>query len=207
MTIGGSSGSVNALGSSSGQELAAAWPNSHRLEAALRARRASDRHSRRVALLKHGLPVIGGILLALVIGWPRLGPLLENAGLGIPLIDLREARELRMLNPRYAGTDRLNRPYVVTSQIGRQVPNRDDLLSLEGPRAEMMMHAGALVVMTAATAIYQPQAQLLDLFDDVTLVHQNGTRFLTKSAHVDVAANTAEGHDPVSGHGPSGDVA
>jgi len=87
------------------------------------------------------------------------------------------------------------------------VPNRDDLLSLEGPRAEMMMHAGALVVMTAATAIYQPQAQLLDLFDDVTLVHQNGTRFLTKSAHVDVAANTAEGHDPVRGHGPSGDIA
>ena len=80
-------------------------------------------------------------------------------------------------------------------------------MSLEGPRAEMMMHAGAVVVMTAATAIYQPQAQLLDLFDDVTLVHQNGTRFLTKSAHVDVAANTAEGHDPVSGHGPSGDIA
>ena len=71
----------------------------------------------------------------------------------------------------------------------------------------MMMHAGALVVMTAATAIYQPQAQLLDLFDDVTLVHQNGTRFLTRRAHVDVAANTAEGHDPVSGHGPSGDIA
>lgn len=198
---------MSVLGSSAGQELASAWPNPHRLEAALRARRAGDRHSRRVALLKRGLPVVGGILLALVIAWPRLGPFLESARLGLPLIDLREAHELRMLNPRYAGTDRLNRPYVVTSEIGRQVPNRDDLMSLERPRAEMTMHAGALVVMTAATAVYQPQAQLLDLFGEVTLVHQNGTRFLTKSAHVDVAANTAEGHDPVSGHGPSGDIA
>ena len=30
---------------------------------------------------------------------------------------------------------------------------------------------------------------------------------VTKSARVDVSANTAEGHDPVSGHGPSGDIA
>jgi Lipopolysaccharide-assembly, LptC-related len=54
--------------------------------------------------------------------------------------------------------------------------------------------------------MYQSQAQLLDLFDDVLLLHENGTRFVTKSAHVDVSASTAEGHDPVTGHGPSGDV-
>jgi len=48
---------------------------------------------------------------------------------------------------------------------------------------------------------------LLDLFENVNLVHENGTRFVTRSAHVDVSANTAEGHDPVVGHGPSGDIA
>ena len=31
-----------------------------------------------------------------------------------------------MVNPRYAGTDRSNRPFVVTAAIGRQVPDRDD---------------------------------------------------------------------------------
>ena len=111
-----------------------------------------------------------------------------------------------MLNPRYAGVDRENRPYVVTSAIGRQASNRDDLMSLERPRAEMIMHNGALVVVTAATAMYQSQAQLLDLFDDVNLVHENGTRFVTNTAHVDVAADTAMGNDPVTGHGPSGDI-
>jgi len=70
----------------------------------------------------------------------------------------------------------------------------------------MTLRRNALVVVTAATAIYQSQAQLLDLFDDVNLVHENGTRFTTTTAHVDVTADTAEGHDPVSGRGPSGDI-
>jgi hypothetical protein len=68
------------------------------------------------------------------------------------------------------------------------------------------MHNAALVVVTAATAMYQSQAQLLDLFGDVNLVHENGTRFVTNTAHVDVAADTALGDDPVTGHGPSGDI-
>jgi LPS export ABC transporter protein LptC len=111
-----------------------------------------------------------------------------------------------MLNPRYAGVDRQNRPYVVTSAIGRQASNRDDLMSLERPRAEMTMRNGALVVVTAATAMYQSQAQLLDLFGDVNLVRDDGTRFVTNTAHVDVAADSAVGNDPVTGHGPSGDI-
>jgi lipopolysaccharide export system protein LptC len=166
-----------------------------------------DRHSRRVSLLKRLLPVAGVILLGLVAIWPRLGPLLDSVRFGFPAIDLREARELRMLNPRYAGIDRFNRPFVVTSAIGRQAPDRDDLMSLERPRAEMTTHSGALVVVTAATAMYQSQAQLLDLFGDVNLIHENGTRFVTSTAHVDVAADTAVGYDPVTGHGPSGDIA
>jgi lipopolysaccharide export system protein LptC len=168
--------------------------------------RHTDRYSRRVALLKRLLPVIGVALLVLVAIWPRLVPLLESVRFGFPVIDLREAHELRMLNPRYAGVDRENRPYVVTSAIGRQASNRDDLMSLERPRAEMTMHNGALVVVTAATAMYQSQAQLLDLFGDVNLIHENGTRFVTNTAHVDVAADSAMGNDPVTGHGPSGDI-
>ena len=205
MTGGGAGGPARALDLRARPEVTAVWPTSDRL--AGRVRLGGDRYSSRVALLKRLLPAVGLTLLVLVAVWPRLGPLLDSVRLGFPAIDLREARELRMLNPRYAGIDRFNRPYVVTSAIGRQVPNRDDLMSLEQPKAEMTMHRGASVVVTAATAMYQSQAQLLDLFDDVNLIHENGTRFVTRTAHVDVSANTAEGHDPVVGHGPSGDIA
>jgi lipopolysaccharide export system protein LptC len=194
---------VSALNSPAGQALPAA---SQRVPRPASSWRHTDRYSRRVTLLKRLLPVIGVALLVLVAIWPRLVPLLESVRFGFPVIDLREAHELRMLNPRYAGVDRENRPYVVTSTIGRQASDRDDLMSLERPRAEITMHNGALVVVTAATAMYQSQAQLLDLFGDVNLVHENGTRFVTSTAHVDVAADSAAGNDPVTGHGPSGDI-
>ena len=166
----------------------------------------ADRYSRRVSLLKRVLPVIGAALLLLVAAWPRLGPLIDTVRLVQPAIDLREARELKMLDPRYAGIDRQNRPYVVTAAVGRQVSNRNDLMSLERPRAVMIVHGGAKVVLSAATGIYQSQAKLLDLFNDVTLTHQNGTRFVTGRAHADLSDNTAEGHEPIAGHGPSGDI-
>ena len=165
-----------------------------------------DRYSRRVAFLKRVLPAVGLTLLLLVAGWPRLAPLLESVRLGFPAIDLREARELRMVNPRYGGLDRYNRPYVVTAAIGRQVPDRNDVMALERPKAVITVHSGASVVLTAATGIYQSQAQLLDLFADVNLIHENGTRFVTQRAHLNLSDDSAEGHDPVEGHGPSGDI-
>jgi lipopolysaccharide export system protein LptC len=167
---------------------------------------AADRYSRRVALLKRVLPALGTVLLLLVAAWPRLSPLLDSVRVGFPKIDLRAARELKMLDPHYAGIDRLNRPYVITAAVGRQLPNRHDLMSLQEPRAVMIIHGGAKVVLTAATGIYQSQTQLLDLFGNVTLTHQDGTRFVTSRAHADCSNNAAEGHDPIEGHGPSGDI-
>jgi lipopolysaccharide export system protein LptC len=187
--------------SSAAAENPAAW-----LSAAWAATAPDVRHTRRVALLKRALPASGLALLLLIAMWPRLAPLWERMRLGFPAIDLRDARQLRMINPRYAGVDRLGRPFVVTAAVGRQMPDRQDLMSLEAPRADLKTHSGADVVVTAATGIYQSQAQLLDLFGDVTLVHQNGTRFVTAAARVDVATNAVEGTDPVVGHGPSGDV-
>ena len=180
---------------------AVAW-----IAAARRFAEPSNRHSQRVALLKRLLPAIGVALLLLIAVWPQLSPLWERMRVAWPAIDLRDARELRMINPRYAGIDRQGRPFVVTAAVGRQVPDRQDLMSLRAPRAEMTLHSGATVVITAATGVYQSQTQLLDLFGKVTLVHQNGTRLVTDAARVDGAHNTAEGSDPVVGHGPNGDI-
>src|SRR5262249_61261624 len=77
----------------------------------------------------------------------------------------------------------------------------------ERPKAVLTTHGGASLVLTAATGIYQSQAQFLDLFGDVTLIHENGTRFTTQRAHLNLSDDSAEGHDPIEGHGPSGDIA
>src|SRR5581483_11007530 len=98
----------------------------------------------------------------------RLAPLWERMRFAFPAIDLRDARELDMINPRYAGLDREGRPFVVTAVSARQLPDRQDLISLKSPRADMKTHSGANIVVASLTGIYQSQTQLLDLFEHVT---------------------------------------
>src|ERR1700683_810027 len=86
------------------------WMNAPSLIGGWLANLPGNRYSRRVALLKVALPAIGLTLLLLVMVWPRIAPLFDR--LRFAAIDLREARELRMLNPRYAGTDRSGNPFV-----------------------------------------------------------------------------------------------
>jgi lipopolysaccharide export system protein LptC len=169
-------------------------------------RMPSDRYSRWVALLKRLLPAIGVGLLLFAAIWPHIGPLLDQVRRAFPTINLNTARDLTMVDPRYAGIDRLQRPFVVTAATARQVPDRTNLMSLDGPRAQMRMHSGATLTLYSRTGIYQSQAQLLDLFTDVNLIRQDGSHFLTQQAHLNLATNTGDGHDPVTGWGPSGDI-
>jgi lipopolysaccharide export system protein LptC len=164
------------------------------------------RHTWRVAILKRVLPAIGVSLLLLIAMWPRLAPLWERMRLSFPAIDLRDAQELRMVNPRYSGIDREGRPFVVTAASGRQIPDRQDLMSLQAPVAEIKLRSGAKVWASSISAVYQSQANMLDLFGDVTVTHQDGTRFLTQAARVNVGQDAAEGSDPVTGHGPAGEI-
>ncbi|HML11644.1 MAG TPA: LPS export ABC transporter periplasmic protein LptC, partial [Stellaceae bacterium] len=168
------------------------------------ARLPGNRYSRRVALLKLALPAIGGTLLLLVVVWPRVAPLFDR--LRFAAIDLREARELRMINPRYAGTDREGRPVMLTAAVGRQVPQRDDVMSLDKPVANLQSGSGAKIVVTADTGVYQTQTQFLDLFGNVTINHEDGSTFVTSAARLDAANDAAEGHAAVEGHGPQGDI-
>jgi lipopolysaccharide export system protein LptC len=169
------------------------------------ARLPGNQYSRRVALLKLALPAIGGSLLLMVMIWPRVAPLFDR--LRIAAIDLREARELRMINPRYTGTDRDGHPFVITAAVGRQVPQRDDVMSLDQPVANVQSHSGAKIVVTADSGVYQTQTQFLDMFGTVTVTHENGSKFVTTNGRLDAANSAAEGHNPVEGHGPQGDVA
>jgi lipopolysaccharide export system protein LptC len=167
--------------------------------------RPGNRYSRRVALLKVALPAIGASLLLMVVAWPRIAPLFDRFRLAA--IDLHEARELRMINPRYAGTDREGHPVVITAAVGRQLPQRDDVMSLDQPVAHVQSHSGTTIIITSDSGVYQTQTQFLDMFGNVTVTREDGSTFVTNSARLDGANDAAEGHEPVEGHGPQGDIA
>jgi len=170
----------------------------------------SLRYSQFVARAKFVLPLTAGALIVSVAAWPSLQSGFQRLRTAMPRLDASQMHDLRMVNPRYTGLDRDNRPYTITADAARQsgtnTRNADDLVALEGPKADILTREGAWVVVAGNTGVYQPGAQLLDLFGNVTLLHDKGYRFKTDSARVDVNAGTAEGHEPVSGDGTSGTV-
>lgn len=164
------------------------------------------RYSRFVFLAKRILPAVAVTLLLLVAAWPRVQEAIERMHFTLPRLDLREAQDLRMVNARYSGIDRQNRPFVVTADVARQNPNADDLVSLEGPKGDMTTANGSWFELSGYTGIYQPQQQLLDLFGNVELFQDKGNEFRTDSAHIDMANGTAQGDEPIEGQGPFGHI-
>ncbi len=164
------------------------------------------RYSRFVSLAKRILPGVAAFLLLLVGIWPHLQTEIERVHFTAPRLDPREAQDLRMVNAHYSGIDRQNRPFVITADVARQSPNVDDLIALEGPKGDLTSTSGSWFELSGYTGLYQPNAQILDLFGDVQLFQDKGNEFHTDSAHVDMAKGTAVGHDRVTGQGPFGQV-
>lgn len=163
-------------------------------------------HSRFVHRTKWTLPALAAALLALVATWPQLEATFERVLFGLPRIDLSEARRLRMVQPHYSGLDRQNRPYVLTADAASQTPRSDDLISLDGPKADLTTNSGNWVQLSGDAGTYQPQPQLLELYGNVELYQDRGNEFHTDSAHIDILNGTAEGHETVDGHGPFGHI-
>jgi len=168
--------------------------------------RYGGHHTRVVAWLKWLLPMIAATLVLLVGAWPQIQAGILRLTTVLPRIDLRAARDLSMVNARYSGLDRNNRPFSISADVARQATTKDELVSLEAPKADIALESGAWVAVTALSGIYHTQPQRVDLFGDVNLFHDKGMTFRTESAVVDLAAGTAEGNEHVEGHGPTGEV-
>jgi lipopolysaccharide export system protein LptC len=171
-------------------------------------RRQSARYSRFVGWAKLILPTAAGGLIAALGAWPYVSANFERLAAQFPRLDVAQVRDQRMLNPRYSGIDKQQRPFTITAESGRQEGGdaSDGLIALDTPKADIQTKEGAWVVVTGNTGIYQPQAHFLDLAGDVTLFHDKGYEFKTATARVYVEDGMAEGHDAIAGAGPSGSI-
>jgi lipopolysaccharide export system protein LptC len=174
--------------------------------AAARVPHAAQRHSRFVYLAKFALPAVACGLLLLIAAWPQLQGAFETVRFAAPRIDLSEARDLHMAKARYTGVDRENRPFTITADVARQKPKLEGLITLERPKGDLTTASGNWLELSSSAGFYQPEPQLLDLFGEVALYQDKGNEFHSATAHVDMAAGTAEGDDPITGQGPFGSV-
>ncbi|HKR18968.1 MAG TPA: LPS export ABC transporter periplasmic protein LptC [Stellaceae bacterium] len=165
------------------------------------------RYSRFVGVAKRILPATALALLLLVAIWPRIQGAIDRVHFArMPKIDVSQARQVRMIDPRYSGVDRDNRPFIVTADSASQMPKVDDAISLDSPKADLTTNTGNWDELTAYVGLYQPQQQQLDLFGNVELYQDKGNALHSDSVTINMAQGTAVSHDPVEGDGTFGHV-
>ena len=163
----------------------------------------SHSHSRTVSLLRLVLPGLAVVLVGFVIAWSQWGYIEDGF---ISFINPDEAKTLRMVQPRFAGMNDDSRPYLVTADEAIRANPTAKIVRLINPKGDITMRSGAWVALMAASGNYDQKGETLDLDGGVELFHDRGLHFASKTAHIDLKAGTAEGHDPVTGNGPSVDI-
>ena len=107
-----------------------------------------------------------------------------------------------MVNPRFSGRDSAGSAYVITADRARQREMLQGAVDLIKP---VMMDAMGSVV-RAPTGMYNREAGILELYDDVVIVDPAGYTFTTASARIYVSEGRVEGLSPLEGKGPLGDI-
>ena len=165
-------------------------------------RRYSVFYSHLVTLLKLVLPSVAVGLVAMILLWPQLNPVDKGFRLKPVAVSMEDLENLRMMNPRYVGSDSQDQPYTITADQATQVSGDSNVTDLTNPKGDMTLNDGTWLSLTANTGVYRKKEQLLDLEGHVNLFHDGGYELLTERAHVDLEKNNAEGNDPVTGQGP-----
>lgn len=167
--------------------------------------RVSPNYGRFVGAMRVLLPTVATGLIILVLVWPQLDQQQRRFSLGPAKIDKSAAKNLTMLNGRYAGILE-EKPFTITATAARQKNASKMEFSLQGPKVDVMMQNGSWAAITAKDGFYNHKRQLLELTGGVNLFHDTGYEFRTKNTVVDLRAGDARGVDPIEGQGPLGNL-
>lgn len=160
---------------------------------------------RRFALrwVKRLLPVAALALLSAIALWPEIERGENNVRYSIRRMQAGPEAVL-VRDPRYQGLDEQNRPFNVTAAAARQQGSAADVVTLEQPRADLLLNDGAWVLVESRDGRFDRPRNHLDLAGGVTLWHDNGTVLVTEQAAVALGEGHASGDRPVAAQGPFG---
>jgi lipopolysaccharide export system protein LptC len=168
-------------------------------------RRRLPQYSQVVSWGKIALPAIAVVLAALVVIWPQLERVGDDAfSIGITAIGQRGVNLEQVVNARFFGTDSDRQPYSVTADLAEETEPGSRVVRLEHPQADIALKDGAWMMMTAQEGLYHQQSSLLELHDDVSVFHDGGYELHTERATIDMPNGKAEGDRAISAQGPFG---
>ena len=165
-----------------------------------------QRYSRFVGMMKVFLPALAATLVIVVIAWPGAFDQDDGFHLSFSQMQADGADRLSMLNPRYYGTDKENRPFTVTAKEAVQDANDSRQVTLSDLQADMTMNDGTWISMMANQGVYHQATMILRLTGAISIFSDRGYEFHASVADVDFGAGSARSAQPVSGHGPFGSL-
>ena len=160
--------------------------------------RAALRHSRRVRLLRIGVP-IGIVALLLAVAaidyMPPVGEFRLPGDLGKLVI---HGTRITMEEPRLTGFTLDSRAYEFSAEAAAQDITKPNLVELDTLHAKMEMQDKSSVEMTAASGVYDVKTEILTLKNNIHLVSSTGYEGRLSEAVIDVRQGNVISDKPVA---------
>jgi len=160
------------------------------------------RYSRFVGIMKVVLPLAAIALIALIAAWPTIWEQQQ------PMVEALEKQPdvLQVTAPVLVGTDKDDRPYSIAADGANQGPEGPHIVELSRPEGAIASSDGTRINLNAELGRFDRDSKQLHLMGDVQLSDDDGHRFATDEAFVDMDTQSAWGDQPVQGVGPMGNI-
>ncbi len=172
------------------------------------ARRGTARHgarySRFVSILKLALLLAAAGLIATVVFWAAKIGTGDGFQFSFARLGTGEEGELTMVNPRYTGADRHDRPFTVWADAASLDPDDRRVVHLDAVRADLALTATDWITLKANKGIFHQGRMSLHLSGDILVSTSEGYRFETASIYADLNSGFAIANKPVVAEGPIG---
>lgn len=151
------------------------------------------------------LPLIAIIIVTLIFVWPEMEDTIEPLAREQILPDVPSAQN-ELLKPRYESLDKDQQPFTITAEKAAQDQNNPELILLDKPTADMLMKDGTWLAAKADNAIYEQNAEKLQLNGNVHLFHDAGYQLETEELRVNLDTQEAFSDQDVQAQGPEGTI-
>jgi len=156
------------------------------------------RRSERVRLLRMLFIALAAISIGFFAGHVIKSALTSDA----KPVQVSPDESVTMLNPRFTGRDSAGQSFQITADAARRRRTDAEAVDLIGP--VLQDETGSAV--SAPSGMYDRDAGILELYEDVKITDSSGYSFRTSGARVWVGEGRVEGLSPLEGKGPLGDI-
>lgn len=163
-----------------------------------------SKYTRFVVFSKMFLGILAALMIVSVIVLPLINA--DEEGLRIAFSTVKDKVDALpiMTKPSFQGVDENNQPYLVTADTALQQDEKT--IILKNVQADLLTEDQTWLSVKAITGTIDTEAKVMQLQGDVRLLQQDGYEFRTSAVHIDMNTRLAEGSEPISGFGPTGEI-